>query len=309
MRSSLVATPITMRSVLYLTDFSSSSEAALPLAVGIARKYVGSVEVLHVLTPVIPESCPDALKADEELAEAEMQKIRSNIVGVACQTTMARGMVLWEAIERTIWEHHIDLIVIGTHGRTGLPKLLLGSVAEEVFRRSTVPVLTVGPGFRKGGADDARIDRVLFATDFGSESEAATPYALSLVQQNHAHLVLIHVMRKTAAGDPDSVSKYEASVAEVIGRLRQIAPSGAELYNPAEVVVEYGEAADRIVEAARERRADLIVLGVRSAAGHLGAATHLGRATAHTIVTHATCPVLTVRAGAAAAPTGERTFK
>jgi len=142
----------------------------------------------------------------------------------------------------------------------------------------------------------ARLDRVLFATDFSSESEAAVPYALSLAQENHAHLILLNVMRKIEGRNPAEVKAFEASVARTIDRLYQMVPSEAALYNPPEMVVEYGEGADRIVEVARERDADLIVLGVRNAAGHLGAATHLERATAHKVVViHAACPVLTVR--------------
>jgi nucleotide-binding universal stress UspA family protein len=84
-------------------------------------------------------------------------------------------------------------------------------------------------------------------------------------------------------------------VAEAIHQLREIVPNDSEFWPP-EVAVEYGEAGDRIVDSAIQRGTDLIVVGVRSAAGHLGAATHLERATAHKIVAHAHCPVLTVRA-------------
>ena len=72
-------------------------------------------------------------------------------------------------------------------------------------------------------------------------------------------------------------------------------PRSAELGIPPEVAVEFGEPGDRIIEAARQRGADLIVMGVRDAAGHIGAATHLDRAIAHKVVAHAPCPVLTVR--------------
>jgi len=298
-----------IKNVLYLTDFSASSEAALPFAVAMARHNAGSVEVLHVLTPVIPESCHDAVKADEALAEAEMKKIRPRIVGVPCQTTMAEGVGLWDAIERAILQHHIDLIVLGTHGRTGVPKLLLGSAAEEVFRRSPVPVLTVGPGVRNAAGNTPRFDRVLFATDFGSESEAAAPHALALAHEKDAQLILIHVMRKKEGLNPAEFRTFDASVAQAINELYQIVPGDTPLGNPAEVAIEYGDPADRIVEAAKERKADLIVLGVRNAAGHLGEATHLERATAHRVVIHAPCPVLTVPASEAAASAGERTRK
>lgn len=307
MISTQVATPVTLKGVLYLTDFSPSSKTALPFAISLTREYAGSLEVLHVLSPAIPKSCPDAVKADEELAEAEMEKIRSQITGIDCETTMARGIGLWEAIDRAILERHIDLIVAGTHGRTGLSKLLLGSVAEEVFLRSPVPVLTVGPHIRNNMTNWARFDRVLFATDFSSGSETTAAYALSLAQENRAHLILLHVMRGNEARNPADVDAFEASVARTRDRFYQIAPRDVALYNPPEVVVVYGEPADRIVEVARERGADLIVLGVRNALGHLGAATHLERTTAYEVVIHAACPVLTVRHRDIAGLAAERT--
>ena len=307
MTSTQAAMPATLKNVLYLTDFSPSSEAALPFAVAAARKYAGSIEVLHVLTPAIPESCPGAVQADEELAEAEMKRIRSQVTGIACETTMARGIGVWQAIDRALREHHIDLIVAGTHGRTGVPKVLLGSVAEEVFRRSSVPVLTIGPLVPNHLANSARFDRVLFATDFSPASETAAAYARSLARENRAHLILVHVMEKPGSRNPAGMKTFEGSVARTIDRLYQIVPNNAALDNPVEVVVEHGEPADRIVEVARERNADLIVLGVRSAAGHLGAATHLDRPTAHKVVIHASCPVLTVRARETAVSVAERT--
>ncbi len=307
MISNQVAVPVKIKNILYLTDFSAASEAALPFAVGLAHKFGAAIEGLHVLTPVIPESCTQAIQADLALAEPGMKKVQSRIAGVPCQTAIVRGMSVWEAVDHAIREYRIDLIVMGTHGRTGAMKLTLGSVAEEVFRRSPVPVLTVGPNVQNVATGLARFGRMLLATDFTSASEAASEYAVSLAQENRAWLVLMHVMPQPPAG-PDNMISFEISVAKAIEQLREISPGYAEPCNLVEVAIEYGEPAERIVVAARKRCADLIVLGVRGAAGHLGAATHLERATAHKIVVHAPCPVLTVRAKETAAAAGERTL-
>jgi nucleotide-binding universal stress UspA family protein len=304
MTSTHAETFVKIKSVLYLTDFSEASESALAFAVAIAHKYAGSVKVLHVLTPVIPESCPEAVKADRELADAEMQKMKLRMGGVASEAIMAHETGVWAAVQRQIHENHIDLIVVGTHGRTGASRLLLGSVAEEIFRRSPIPVLTVGPASRSA-AEDIQFDRVLFAADFSTQSKAAVPYALSLAQEKNTQLVMLHVMRTPSEGNRNEEKQFEVSVAEAINELYQMVPSGT-VYNPPEVAVEYGEPAERIVEAAKERKVDLIVLGVRSAAGHLGAATHLEQAIAHKVVVHAHCPVITVRANDTAH--GERTL-
>jgi nucleotide-binding universal stress UspA family protein len=288
-----------IKNVLYLTDFSQASGSAQAYALAVARKYGATVQALHVLTPVIPESCAEAIKADEDLADAEMRKVKLQMGDVASTTIMSHEGSVWAAVERAIREHQIDLIVLGTHGRTGAPRLLLGSVAEEIFRRSPVPVLTVGPASHSNTRKDIQFERVLFATDFSPESRAAVPYVLSLAHEKNTQLVLLHVMPKLAAPDRgldrNREKQFEVSVAEAINELYQIIPSG-EVYNPPDVAVEYGQPAERIVEAAKEREVDLIVLGIRNAAAHLGAATHLERPTAHKVVVHAHCPVITVRA-------------
>ncbi len=288
-----------IKNVLYLTDFSQTSGSAQAYALTVARKYGATVHALHVLTPVIPESCAEAVKADEDLADAEMRKVKLQMGDVASTTIMSHESSVWAAVERAIRENHIDLIVLGTHGRTGAPRLLLGSVAEEIFRRSPVPVLTVGPASHSNALKDIRFERVLFATDFSPASRAAVPYVLSLAREKSTQLVLLHVMPKLATPDRgldrNREKQFEVSVAEAINELYQIIPS-CEVYSPPEVAVEYGEPAERIVEAAKERGADLILLGIRNAAAHLGAATHLERPTAHKVVVHAHCPVITVRA-------------
>lgn len=88
-------------------------------------------------------------------------------------------------MENAIKANDIDLVAMGTHGRTGTMKLLLGSVAEEIFRRSPVPVLTMGLGLRGGAGPDAQFRRVLLATDFENNPDTAVRYAASVAQENH----------------------------------------------------------------------------------------------------------------------------
>lgn len=290
------STRISLKNILYLTDFSEPSEAALPFAAAIAREYGAMVRALHVLTPApyvytTPELTAAAIEGQEEGAQTEMRKVESQLTGLPHETILERGIAVWPTLERAIKDYHIDLIVLGTHGRTGAQKFLLGSVAEEIFRRSSVPVLTIGPLVRSGVHNGAQFHRVLFATDFTPESLAAAPYAVSLAQENQARLDLLHIIREPEVTE----IRGAASVANAMHQLHELVPKDAELWCRPEAVVQYGSPAERILEAAKERGADLIVLGVRSAAGHLGAATHLERATAHKVVAHAACPVLTVR--------------
>jgi nucleotide-binding universal stress UspA family protein len=295
-----VSAPAKVKNILYLTDFSEPSEAALPFASTLGRGYRAKVHALHVLLPapyvyMTPGLTAAAIEAAEENAQAEMQRVESRLAGLEHKTSVEREIEVWPAVRRAIEEDDVDLIVLGTHGRTGAEKLLLGSVAEEIFRRSPVPVLTIGPGVHTSVHNGGRFHRVLFATDFSPESLAGAPYVVTLAQENQARLLLLVVMRKPHSVGENDKRIFEMSVAEAMHRLYEIVPQDAKLEFPPQVAVEYGEPADRIVEVAKQRDADLIVMGVRSAAGRLGAATHLERATAHKVVAYAACPVLTVR--------------
>ena len=191
---------LTLKNILLLTDFSEPSELAVPFAVAIAREYESKVHAMHVLTPIplayaTPESAAAAIEGLEEGAEAEMQRVDAQLVGVAHETMLVRAESVWSPVEQVLSEGETDLVILGTHGRTGAIKLLLGSVAEEIFRRAGVPVLTIGPSVSKRLHNGGQFRRVLFATDFTTEAQAAAPYAISMAQEHQARLLLLHVMR------------------------------------------------------------------------------------------------------------------
>lgn len=289
---------LTLKNILLLTDFSEPSELAVPFATAIAREYESKVYAMHVLTPVplaytSPESAAGTIEGFEEGAQAGMQRLDAQLVGVPHETMLVRGESVWPSVEQALGECEIDLVILGTHGRTGAMKLLLGSVAEEIFRLARVPVLTIGPSVKKGLHSGGQFRRVLYATDFTREAQAAASYAISMAQEYQGRLILLHVMR-----DPDTKSNRRTSqdsVANVMHQLYELVPEEAELWCRPEATVRFGNSAERILEAAVELEADLIVLGVRGAFGHLSAATHLERTAAHKVVAHAPCPVLTVR--------------
>jgi nucleotide-binding universal stress UspA family protein len=131
--------------------------------------------------------------------------------------------------------------------------------------------------------------RFLYATDFTPHSERAAAYAVSLAQENQAHLTLLHVVQESA-----EVSEHNrARMVEFFHkRLRTLLPDEAEMWCEPEIIVEFGEPADTILKVAREMRAEVIALGVRRAGTFPG---HLPPATAYKVVCQATCPVLTVR--------------
>lgn len=282
-------TRLTLRNILFLTDFSEPSEVASPFVIALAREYGAKAHALHVL---MPAPFASARSEGEEAAQAEILRVDSQFSGVDQETMIIRGESVWSVVQQVLRDCQIDLLVVGTHGRTGAMKLMMGSVAEEICRRASVPVLTIGPSVRTGAHSGGRFHRVLLATDFTPEARAATPYAISMAHEHRAKLLLLHVMRNPPL--KTSERRAQDSVANVMHQLYDIVPEQTELCCQPEVTVRFGKPAERILEAAQEHDADLIILGVRDAAGHLGAATHLERTTAHKVMAHAACPVLTV---------------
>src|SRR5437016_3458265 len=194
---------LTLKNILLLTDFSEPSELAVPFAVAIAREYESTVYAMHVLTPVplayaTPESAAAAIEGLEEGAQAGMQRVDAQLVGVPHETMLVRAESVWSPVEQILSECGIGLVIVRTHGRTGAIKLLLGSVAEEIFRRGGVPVLTIGPSVTKGLHNGGQFSRVLFATDFTTEAQAAAPYAISMAQEHQARLLILHATRASA---------------------------------------------------------------------------------------------------------------
>ena len=179
------------------------------------------------------------------------------------------------------------------HGRTGIKRFFLGSVAEEVVRQARCPVLTVGPHSPSEPPREGRFREILYATDFSADALAAVPYALSLAQEHHAHLTLLHVVQK--AGVPDFVRPDEVETSAV-QQMRDLVHEAAELWCEPLYAVGEGKPAEGILEAANKRKSDLIVLGVRKPGGILRASSHLSLGVAHKVIAHAICPVLTVRA-------------
>jgi nucleotide-binding universal stress UspA family protein len=298
MKSTQPATRIALKSILFLTDFSEPSEAALPFAIAVAREYGSTIHALHVLIPdafayTTPELGNLAMEALEEGADNRMREVDSQLAGVPHDATVVRGTGIWPAVGDAIAQNQVDLIVLGTHGRTGAERILLGSVAEEIFRRASVPVMTIGPSARLGVHAGGHFRRILFATDFSKEAGAALPYAASFAQENQADLLLLHAIPERKGGKDHSSAAV--SIAEAMHALHELVAPESELWCRPEPIVRCEKPTIAILDAAEKSGADLIVLGIRGNEGVPGAATHLERPIAHKIVAYAACPVLTVR--------------
>jgi nucleotide-binding universal stress UspA family protein len=285
---------VRLDNVLYLTDFSEASEAVAPFVESIARQYGSRLFLLHVVKPdpyvCMAPDCAEIVNAGiAEEARMKMQQLSSSFERAPYQAVVENGEKVWPIVRDYIEHCHIDLICVGTHGRSGLQKLWLGSVAEEIFRRSTVPVLTVGPLVAYGKEKD-RFRSILFATDLEPGSSEALKHALSVARQNHSRFVLLHVIN----GRGHEEGHYGSFDPEVTRRLKELLPDDASLLSGTELILKHGDPAVHIIEVAREWRTGLVVLGIHSAR-HLALPIHLEETTAHSVASFAPCPVLTVR--------------
>ena len=288
---------ISVKNILFPTDLSPAAQWAVPFVRKIAQEYDAKVTTLHVAVPDVftymtPDSPKAAIELQQEWSLAQVKKVETELAGICNQAVVRTAPDVWTVVNDVIQAEQIDLVILGTRGLMGLPKVLMGSTAEEIFRRSSVPVITIGPSARSDQDSGAQWRRIVFASDFTVESGAAAPYAISFAEEDNAQLTLVHVIEMNGSNKEHKSTRI--SVAEAMHQLHRIVPPAAELWCRPETVVEHGDPATRILAVAGEKDADLIVLGIRNTS-HVYATTHIENSIAHTIVAHASCPVLTVR--------------
>jgi nucleotide-binding universal stress UspA family protein len=304
---------IEIRDILCPIDFSDCSRRALDHAVTIAKWHDSRVTLLHVfnILPVVAyveggETLPatPVLCADRDALVTSVQKFADAEVGSSVPLTcdVAEGDIADTVLSkaRTL---RSDLIVMGTHGRSGLERVILGSVTNKVLRRSECPVLSVPPRM----AEVVPISSTLFtqivcAVDFSPCSMHALAYAMSLAQEADAHLTLVHVietpvvsedLHETIAGGPRSLREYVAAAErERRQRLEEAVPEAVRAYCHVDIVLSTGTPYREILRVAAERVAGLIVCGVH---GRGAIDRFVFGSTTEQLVRHASCAVLSLR--------------
>ena len=302
---------IEIRRILCPIDFSEFSRRALDHAVAIARRYDSVITVLNVCalvpatayapgTPMLPVSMPTPGDLDALLAS--MKRFVETEVGltVPMRFEIGEGNAASEILDRAT-AINSDLIVMGTHGRSGFERLVLGSVTEKVIHKAACPVLTVpGPMTDAVPVPDRLFTRILCAIDFSDTSLRALEYALSLAQEKDAQLTLVHVVevmpatQSEMAGDVEArtLGVYVATAAEARSeQLQRIVPDSVRAYCTVERTLAIGKAHHEILRIADEHDSDVIILGAHG----FGITKFLFGSTAHQVVRQARCPVLTIR--------------
>lgn len=300
---------VEVKNVLFATDFSATSEAALPYAAAICRRFGATLHAAHVISDaslLVMTGGVDyvsmATLYDDACAESrqKLEQLAIHFEGIAHRNYVRHGHV-WKNLAGIIEANAVDLIVVGTHGRGGLGKLLLGSVAEDILRHASCPVLTVGPkvsgraklpAFENHARDLAPVElemrQIVFATNFARNAARVAQEAVALAEEFRARLTLMHVME-----DYTQLGRAPGPIEDCVHRLQELIPSGNTLQYLPEMIIEFGAASERILKVALEREADILVLGARSSED-VGS-TRFSWSVAHHAIAHAHCPVLTIR--------------
>jgi len=305
MTASAVPIPkgISLKNILLATDFSEASEKAFNYAVAVARHHGSKIFLMHVMPPdsiAFMLESPDQHQRGEVQRQMDSMASRSELNQIPHETVIRAGSV-WSIVAAVIRQQDIELVVLGTHGRSGFRKLVLGSVAEEVVRRAGCPVLTVGPHIDANLSKAAVFERILFATDFHSASEKALDYAVYFANEQKARLMLLHVMPPTALPGPGqsfwnepAITQWQTKVnASVTEKLQMLLPPGVRLWSEPEYLVGFDFIADGILKTAAARKADLIITGAKRPTFAKLSAHSLG-AIAYQVIRRANCAVLTV---------------
>lgn len=294
---------MTFKNILIPIDFSDFSDKALEYALHLAEKYSARITLFHAVVLFQDDvdeeqrlqAYEDWVKKREELILSQMDKNRNKVKkrGITVETAIERGVNAADVILDYLDDRDFDLVVMGTHGRTGLKHILLGSVSEKVVRLSPLPVLTIHRSI-----PEFKLSKILVPMDFSIHSKKAADFGLWLSKSFGASIEFIHVIEQDIhpsfyASGIESIFQIDKGLKNrVIDNLREfVADQLPEKIQP-EYRVKEGKAHKEIVEYARENNIDLIVIATH---GLSGLDYVLLGSTTEKVVRWANSPVLTVK--------------
>lgn len=299
-----------VKSVLVPTDFSEESVKAVQYGSAFAEKFNAQLLLLHVVPPAPVfaglEAVPLVADDPKILKDIEGQLAlfaRNHIPTGVAVTQLVRFGSPFEEVVSIANARNIDLIILSTHGHTGIKRVAFGSTAERIVNRAGCPVLVVRQkerefvGERQSLLDHRiRISRILAAIDFSDSSRKALQYAVGFAKCFEASIVCVHVLNiPYGAGEAGIAVQLEtfqkAFHVDAEKKIAALIKETAESV-PTEIIIRAGGPYHEVVKAADERQIDLIVTGTH---GRTGVGHFLLGSTAERIVRHAHCPVLVVR--------------
>lgn len=300
-----------IQNILCATDFSECSQNAFRYALRLSRYFEAQLFLQHTVSLSAAsfmegangQAMHQALGAVRQDARRNMRSFITDGGATPSEVTMVlNDGDIREQLLQTISKEKIDLVVIGTHGRQGVNRLLLGSIAEHVIHESIAPVLVVSqPVTVFGHVEIGRsleLRTILLATDFSPNAGRALTYALRWASEWGGKVVLFHAVEQVPSAMKDIVDLFpefnpyfEKQVTESWGRIRRLVPN--ELKQRCEVVYEirHGNPKQEILKVAEEKHADIIVMGARG----LGRSEIAWGSTVSSVVRDGHFPVLSIR--------------
>jgi nucleotide-binding universal stress UspA family protein len=278
---------VSFKEILIATDLSDASTNAIGYAKAIAKHYGSHIVLVHVSDPAAPIAIPEGGWIQENANQIEEQMQAAGIAlreeGIAADSINTYGSIRHE-IEAVADEYQADLIVLGTHARRGLKRILLGSEAERVVRRTERPVLTVGPAAAPAPKGAWVPKNILCATNLNPDAAHVVGFAYRLAKNAGATFELLSVDDPNHPADRDLTwHAFEEALSEALpeelgkSQIRSLLSGKSPSEN--------------IVDVANALKSDLIVMGARTT--HF-ATTHMPAGVLGGVLADAPCPVLTI---------------
>ena len=293
--------------ILCPTDLSDASVRPLTYAAALARWYGAQLTVLHVVPsfdpmPLRSASLDGAIQliypASREEVMGELRRVVESTGAAAAAPVLAvEAGDPFRIIVGKARETAANLVVMGTHGRGGFERFLVGSVAEKVLRRAPCPVLTVPPHMPLSRAGDVRLTNILCPMDFSPSALQAFGFAIDLARQGSGSVTLLHVVEWLTEEEPRAEAHFNVPeyrqhlIADAHERVHALVAEEASRPTAVQHVVLPGRPHRAILHVAEKIAADLIVMGAQ---GRGGVGLALFGSTAQQVVRTAECPVLTV---------------
>jgi len=299
---------VTLRRILLPTDFSDCADRALPYAVDVANRFEATLHLFHVVNELRPDRYEGDADRDEDGQEALRAEVEARLgalveedmgLGVDVESIVEPGLDVGDAVTAYAQERNVDLVVMGTQGRRGVGRLLLGNIADTVVREAPCPVMSVRKGIDLPNEKAPLFRRVLAPIDFSDASRRALAFAKQFAAAYDARLDLLFVGERRMVPtfsdtglpgvsvvdmDPEIIENAEAALHQLDDR---VGPSPEAVHYH----VRTGQASEEIVGFAQEEQIDLVVMAKR---GLDGMDRFLIGSTTERVARSAPCPVLTL---------------
>lgn len=282
--------------IVVATDLTDT-EYLLPHAIAQAKASNASLILVHTVLP--HESMPvetgavpyyDPLRMDRDarlMLDSLARDIRGQ--GIDCVTAVRHGFVP-DIVAEVVRNSGAERLILGTHGRRGLKKFVLGSVARQLLETIDVPVCTIGPRAHKKTGDEPM--SILHPVSLAGLHESSAALSISLARQFSAQVTLLHIIMPGAAVSRDPAAALTAATAE----LHKLVPQNAMALTQVRAQIGRGNIVQEILSAAQESKAGLLVLGVHAPAHSWLPGTEPA---AYKILVSAPCPVISLKVSSA----------